>query len=430
MNLKLRYASPGDANDISHLYKQAYAPPGGGLAHEHYPYPQLLMPDHLVRTYLNHPNICWIVADWGGELVGSAAAQRNIGTIDDRVSEVFGIVVSEDHRGKGYGTKLLAHLCEELRDQTEFILCEARTAEYGWRIAEKVGFHPLGLEPFGHHTPDGFETMLLTGKCPAQKTPAVVSPQVEALASRVCGISSQPKPKPLFASGERNEIIERNDSNNNAREVANMSQASSLSALQIKVRQDDAKGKVFMENWRTRGLHYSGVIGLNRLEGVDVQRMRYRREYHIASIEEEDVGCIRLVWDLLDRRARMLEMQVLVEGIQGILMSETISSVARRKDQEHLTIVLDVRADSVMLHNTLTQLGFFPTVYYPALISDQKCRCDAVQFTLLLGCEFDTSLRFLERVNWEDAATVVNSVRAHHAPPCDCTRTSGNSTIE
>jgi GNAT superfamily N-acetyltransferase len=412
--LRLRLAAGDDATKISTLYEQAYTAKTTGDAKDHYPYPQLLDPNQL-PTLIAKPNICWIVAEMGDDLIGSAAAQRNIGTDNDRVSEVFGIVVDKSHQRKKYGRELLNRLCDELGDGAGFVICEARTAGGGWKLAKTCGFYPLGFEPYAHHTPAGFETMLLTGKPPkTRSSQAVVSSQAKTLARCVLSVCGLPAPtvedaEPFLTKDCRWKDLPGNTSHRSPAESAGIAPPPPESP--VEVRRDDAKGQTLIEDWRERGLHQSGVVGLCRLEGRDVKSERYRREFHVATVGNCDVGSLRMDWDRLDRRARILEMQVVMDGVQGVLIAQALSSLVTQEKSRPFVLVVDVRADALHLHATLSGLRFFPTVYYPGLIADRNTRADAVQFTYLTKRRNHWRKSGLKSLAWPDAEDVFKSVR-------------------
>ena len=195
----LRRAVPGDARDINRLYNQAYST-DEREAKEQYPFPQVLDPGWIAEAVAGG-SIAWVVAEAGGELVGSTAAVRNIGGQRDRIAEVFGVVVSHGARVKGVATRLLGFLCAKLEGEAEFILCEARTAEPGgWKVARNCGFLPVGFEPFAHAMPVGFESMVLTGKVvgdPSARSavPPRLTLAAQALAVAVTGEGARLRPE-------------------------------------------------------------------------------------------------------------------------------------------------------------------------------------------------------------------------------------------
>jgi len=170
-----------------------------------------------------------------------------------------------------------------------------------------------------------------------------------------------------------------------------------------------------LQRWSNRPLHGSGVIGLRRLEGDDLHGERYQRQYYIGRLGGHDLALARVVWDRVDRRARILEMHTLVQGLQGILLTLIVFELQRQSAGEQLTLVIDVLAHATNLHATLEELGFRPTVYYPGLVATEQERSDAVQYTRLLNCKFEDSLRCLPKIDWQQAREIVGQVRQLHA---------------
>ena len=92
--------------------------------------------------------------------------------------------------------------------------------------------------------------------------------------------------------------------------------------------------------------------------------------------------------DLQDCRARVLRLEVEVDGLQAVFLRRVLDHLRSENSLQPLAcVVVDVRADFAPLHLSLQTLGFVPTVYYPALVSIESRRIDAVQFTQIIGDE-------------------------------------------
>ena len=131
-----RRLEPADATTVCSQYDEEYRPAGGGDPRDHYPYPQLLDPGWVSRAALEPACVGW----WPSS-AGWWSARRLLcatsGLGDDRVAEVFGIVVRRAARGHRIGAGLLARLDAALGDDVAVVLCEARTGdERGWKVAE------------------------------------------------------------------------------------------------------------------------------------------------------------------------------------------------------------------------------------------------------------------------------------------------------
>ena len=122
-------------------------------------------------------------------------------------------------------------------------------------------------------------------------------------------------------------------------------------------------------------------MGLRRIRGIDRDASRFIDQSLIATVRERVVGVAGLAIDLLDRRARVLSLEVESEGWQGIFVREIIAHLHDDARGSHfLTLVIDVRADFPDLHSDLETLDFFPSIYYPALIATPTGRNDRSSF--------------------------------------------------
>lgn len=424
----IRTAAPQDAPAITELYAEAYRPPDGGDAKDHYPFPQVLNPEWVAYA-TGHRKICWVVADDGGAIVGSAAALRNIGSEQDRVAEVFGIVVRSTGRSRGVGTRLLNGLEAELtRDPSNtptLVMCEARTAvSAAWKIAKNGGFFPIGFEPFAHATPAGSEAMLPTGKLLAGNASLRDTLSPLSLASLKLGtavLNGCRLPASLAGTGEGYALEPAHpmravdgaglDEFPTGDLVGPLTGARAAHMLgMLRFDHDDAAGKEFLDQWPEAEMHASGVVGLRRLEGEDLGDHRYARQFYVGRIGPRILCAARVVWDRVDLRARILDLQTQVEGIQGLLLARIADSLQVQTGAERLVLVVDVRGDALRLQVTLEALGFVPTVYYPGLLGDARTRRDAVQYTRLFNCDFQESVKYVTGLDWHVARTVVQQV--------------------
>jgi GNAT superfamily N-acetyltransferase len=401
-----RAARPGDASRISSLYHEEYRPEGGGDARDHYPFPQFLEPDW-VATAVRREEICWIVAELLGRVVGSAGAMRNIGSALDRVAEVFGIVVDRGVRGRGIGNGLVDYLYEALGDEVDVTLCEARTGDArGWKVARHSGFDPIGFEPFAHVTPVGSESMLLTARVRAgagRNTVAVLATEAARLLAEVVARSSRSARGPSRTGEPRAPLP---------------GWPAVDGTCTAQVVRDDERGAAFLAEWHGRLRHRSGVLDLQRIEGIDPPgRARYDRRHYILQVGHDILACGRIVWDRTDGRVRLLNLQSRVEDAGDLLIQGIVDSLSPERGHDRPIIVIDIRADAPELQVSLEAMGFIPTAYYPAVIagereamSGERVRIDGIQYTLLDRRPIELSLSSIERLDWEAARQVVTRV--------------------
>jgi GNAT superfamily N-acetyltransferase len=422
----VRQAIPADAPRICVLYEEAYKPPGGGKASDHYPFPQILKPQWVAQA-LADGWVHWVVAEHNGHIVGSAAAVRNIGSDEDQVAEVFGIVVRKEEHRKGHAKRLLAGLCEGLDDRSRILLCESRTAlAAGWKVARGGGFNPLGFEPFAHHTPAGSEAMLMTGRIHPHALATRVTdtplPLVQSLAETILGsqtaaIASRPDPGIYPLHGQTWAEL--------APACRRFSKAQSEADIElhtpVTVCQDDQSGKRLIEESDAKYRHRSGVIAFRRFEGNAPQR--YDRQYHVVRAGGHALAAALVVHDRVDQRTRILDLRTTYEGLQGVLLAIVVATLIKQVADRQLVIVIDVCANAFKIQNVLSALGFCPTIYYPSLIAQGDTRIDGIQYTCLVNCEFkdslkhpcvfdDDSLKHPDKHSWLPAITVIKAVQS------------------
>ena len=411
----VRKAVPLDAPQISVLYDEAYKPPDGGKASDHYPFPQILDSGWVAQA-ISDGWVYWVIAECNGQIVGSAAAVRNIGSMNDRVVEVFGIVVRVEARRAGCAKQLLAALCDGLGDGPQFILCESRTAlAAGWKVARGGGFSPLGFEPFAHCTPAGSEAMLLTGlirrgALAARVTDTLYTP-VKTLADAVLGnkvsaVSYEPDPGRYPLHGQTwSELAPA------CQQLSMEPPAAGVEALSlVTVCRDDRVGKQLIEETGEKHRHRSGVIAFRRFEGDAPQR--YDRQYHVVRAGQHALAAALVVYDRIDQRARILNLRTKYEGLQGVLLAAVVAALVGQASSRRLVIVIDICADACKLQETLLALDFRPTIYYPSFIARGSARVDGIQYTGLINCEFGDSLDCLDRLDWPSATAVIKAVRS------------------
>ncbi len=411
--VRIRRATPADSSLVAALYREAYTPQSGGDAREHYPFPQFLDTEGVAKA-VARPGVCWMVAKSGEHVVGSAAAIRNIGSDADRVAEVYGIVVDRQFRARGIGSRLLTELCRELGDHPQFVLCESRTAmSAGWRLARKCGFFALGFEPFAHTTPAGSEAMLLTGRIAqnalAQRSPRpTLTSACRLLAAGILSELGSTLPEKNTEDLACDEFGK--NAGSPARDITSLIEARTVRRPESSVIRDDGVGPQIAADLARDGLHHSGIVGLRRLEGEDIDGRRYERQYYVARVGSKPVATLLVVLDRIDRRARILEMQTSEGGDPDVILTFVLDALETNSRDMRLSVVVDVCADAADLQRTLERLGYLPTVYYPSLVAKGDARVDAVQYTRLINGEFEESLSYATELYWPGAQQVVRRV--------------------
>ena len=401
---RLRLARPEDAAAISHLYVRTYTPEEGGEARDHYPFPQVMEPEG-VAGLVASGEVVWVVCQApDGAIIGSAAAVRNIGDVNDRIGEVFGIAVDVERRYRGTGSALLRTIVEELNSSADFILCEARTAEAGgWKVARKAGFLPVGYEPYAHAMPVGFESMLLTAWFDRSRSPGQ-HPAAEGCLNQSClQLAGAVLRHDLLTSKSPVDSVTRCPSRAEEKDAQ-------LDGGVVTVRRDDLAGQEWFEGPRAMVDRLSGIVGLRPLQGMDHRGFRFERPYYVASSGASDLGAARVVYDRTDARARILGLRTRTGGVRRALLGGIVRDLVSLAGESPLVILACARADDEVLHAELDSLGFFPTAYLPGLISAHQGRGAALQYTRLIGRSLRDSVRSVTALDWPEAREVIEHV--------------------
>lgn len=399
--LNFRPARPKDAAEICSLYVGAYTPEGGGDAAEAYPFPQLMDPV-AVAEMISGGDFAWVVAEGpGGEVVASAAAVRNIGGRDDRIAEVFGVVVHQQFHRQGVGSTLLRRLVAQLEDSADFVLCEARTAGAGgWKVARNTGFLPVGFVPYAHAMPVGFESMVLTAKrgstwdqswaARGLEFAEGTTPAIRRLAGAVCG---QPGRATVVAPA-RSDTPSRRE----------------LPPVAIEVHCADGAGGPFFAKPDDLLDRRSGVVGLRPLLGSDRSGRRTVHETCTVVAGLVPLGGARVVYDRIDSRARILGLRARAEADRYTVLTAVVNHVIDLAGDTPLVVLLWVRAGSIRLQDELDTLAFFPTAYLPGMIAGPHEREDVVQYTRLVGRSLRGSIKGVTALDWPEARAVIDQV--------------------
>jgi hypothetical protein len=358
-----------------------------------------------VAGLLASGEVLWVASQAAdGAIIGSAAAVRNIGDVNDRIAEVFGIAVDVEGRYRGTGSALLRRIVEELSSSVDFILCEARTAEAGgWKVARNAGFLPVGYEPYAHAMPAGFESMVLTawfnrtqsaGQYPdpgryltlpcLRLARAVLGHDSLISTSQVDSVMRHPN-RAVEKSGQRVEGV-------------------------ISVRRDDIAGRQWFAGPTAMVDRASGIVGLRPLQGTDHRGPRFEHPYYVASSGQSDLGAARVVYDRTDARARILGLKTRAEGVRKALLSGIVRDLVNLVGGSSLVILTCARADDEAMQAELDSLGFLPTAYLPGMISDHQSREAAVQYTRLIGRSLGESVRLVTALDWPEAREVIEKV--------------------
>ncbi len=386
-NFTILRASAGDAHAIASLYRAVYPPLGDLPIGSGYPFPQYMREAWLADA-LTRGDFHWVLAKRDGQLIGCLGAAVDISFADnqDRVAELTGLVVCESARREGVGAALLQAMSKHLEDAgAVFLLAETRTGNLGgYKGVIKAGFTPIGFEPFAHYMVGSPEHMIMTAK---------ILPAVYELRDRFTWASAQVREIAEACFSGRSEELYRSDKpfasglrNRFGRNVHGRRWSGSApqphDLLRIERVSDSEYKRCEALSEGLRG-HASGVIALKRIQGISGCDQRFGDRYYLLRRQRKLLGIAKISLDLQDRRARILRLDVQVNGLQVSFLRLIVEDLRTTLPSQLSCTVVDVRADAAPLHLVLGQLGFFPTTYYPGLAAAESGRVDVVQFTQL-----------------------------------------------
>ncbi len=284
-----------------------------------------------------------------------------------------------------------------------FIIAETRTAHSGgWKVVRRQNFIALGFEPAAHLTPAGNESMLLAGKVSPRalafrRPPPVSSLHVKRLSSAVLD-QIQPAESPAdedkrLPSPQRPPLEAKGE-------------VSILESAYDEARVENIRG-----GFRSC---QTGVIHLNRMRGDVTRSQRFDRKLLVALRGGERVGYALADLDIRDQRVKIVEMTGRDGQVQEMLLKDVLRTASTRIGSV-FSCAIETRSDDAALHELLESIGFFPTAYYPAFISDGGGRIDCVQFTHLHNVDLAEACSAAKLGDWPEAS----GIKAEICKGCD-----------
>ena len=186
--ITFRHAGKDDALGISNLYQNIYE----GT------YPDPTMKDlRLLKGVLSTNEYCWFIGEKNNEVVASVVYRVDV---KNRLSKVFGAVVSPECRGHGTTQKLMVAGYEFMRQEAtpvEVVYATTRTVSFEpQKLTANLGYKKLGVFPNVHKT-DSYETHCLTAHFSKEAldkrfTDFALHPQIQPIyeiVRRECGLA-------------------------------------------------------------------------------------------------------------------------------------------------------------------------------------------------------------------------------------------------
>lgn len=354
----IREAVEADAGHVSEIFRATYG--------DDYAYPQFYDENRLKKMIFSDDTLMLVAERTeDGMVLGTASVVMDVGAFSDLLGEFGRLAVHPEARGHGVGKLLMDGRLERVKDRLHVGITEARVVHpFSQKIAEKNGFAPVGFLPAKVLMADFREhvSLMVRHFGPAislrRNNPRVV-PEVYRLASIAMEhcelehdiiVDEESAPYPY---GAEFEIVE-------------MTSEGYSDLLRI-------------ERGRVRNREVFGPLQLHY--GVFMLQARHSN-YLIARDRGQIIGAIGFMIDAFDRDIRVFELITLDDQVVRCLFEELVRW--GREEHNIAEIEVDVAADAPRMQRTLSELGFVPCAYVPAMAFQRVERRDVVKFVRLL----------------------------------------------
>jgi hypothetical protein len=174
-----------------------------------------------------------------------------------------------------------------------------------------------------------------------------------------------------------------------------------------RVTSGDAALSDTLERWRRESPHSAGVVSLDRLAGDEERAAsRYVATLCRLSAARGVCGIAYVLSDRIDRRSRLLELQVRRGASPTRFLADVVDSLPTGDPGEPMVSVVEIVSGSEDLEDVVSQLGYVPTAYYSGIAGADADRSGAFQWTRVRGyspseCGIPDSLR-----DWPEAMEI------------------------
>jgi [ribosomal protein S18]-alanine N-acetyltransferase len=136
------------------------------IAIERAAYPTDAWSAEAMASQLENPNTCYLIAEEDGALVGYAGLMAPRGA---ETAEVHTVTVTEDHRRRGIGRRMLVALLEEAaaRGASEVFLEVRVDNPAAQDLYRSLGFETIGVRR-GYYQPEGVDALVMRAQVPAR----------------------------------------------------------------------------------------------------------------------------------------------------------------------------------------------------------------------------------------------------------------------
>jgi len=351
----IRPVTEVDVGAVVELYRAVYG--------DSFPYREFYDAQWIKKGVFDD-DMVWVVAEHGGQLVGSAAVMLDVGDRNDLIGEFGRLAVHPDARGLGLGSLLLEHRVARAEDWIEFGFAECRTAHPGaQKIATRTGFQVVGFEPLAYEVFGRRESVVFVcrhfgnARRLRRNNPCVI-PSAYDLAShalRRCGFESDVmverycEPYPSAT----NEVIED---------------------------LDDQQAFRLLRLSRGHDQHRL-VFGGMKLEYGFLKLKAHAGKYLVLRRGETILGGLGYVYDDVDNKVRIFDLVTADDRTVGALLELGIAKIEAAENPVYVQV--DVSAYEPRVQATLSCLGFAPVAFCPSMVFCGGERLDVLKMVKL-----------------------------------------------
>ena len=354
----VREAAEEDARAIRDVFEAVYGPA--------YPYRDFYDTQWLKRSIFTD-DVLTLVAEVGGQVVGTASIIYSAGALSDLVGEFGRLAVHPDARGRGIGKTLMRHRIEFAERRLHAGIIENRTAHpFSQRIALDYGFLLVGFLPLKHSFRVGERESvaifhrLFGSSVDLRKNHPRVIPEAHTLAHLALARCELP-----------DDLVV---------DEAAHPYPSSSGFISSDFTNETMGALLRIERGRVAHREVYGPIRLH----YGFFKISARNASYIVAHDGENgplVGAIGYLHDEYEQTIRIFELIARSDDAPRYLFEQLVKR-GREWGVEYLEV--DVSAHAPRMQRTLVELGFMPAAYVPALVFVDVERVDIVKMVRLM----------------------------------------------
>jgi GNAT superfamily N-acetyltransferase len=356
MPCQVRVARVADAPAIRNIFVETY----GG----YYPFEEYYDVEALTRIILGEGSIILVCEEEGtGRVLGTASVLLDIGAHSDLAGEFARLAVLPELHGRGIGGKLMEDRLRRVRNRLHIGIVDARTVHrHSIGIAQRNGFAPVGFSPmkdlFRERESTSIHAQWFGDSLNLRRNHPRIIAEVQPLAS--LAMDSAKIPVDVVVDDTAAPYPHSCDFT-----IEECTSDGYLSLLRI-------------ERGRTR---HREVFGPMRLHYGFFRIQAAHAHYLIASQGTRIAGAIGFIRNDHEKAMRIFELISPDDQAVHFLLAELDRRC--REEWDIAYVEIDIGADAPRMQRTVTELGFVPSTYIPAMVFQDVERLDVVRMVRL-----------------------------------------------